>query len=65
MTKDIKIALSGHFQQFSLIWVQQCTQKLRICDIVKKFLQQTACNDDNIIKYESSEMFNYKLLRFD
>lgn len=65
MTKDIKIALSGHFQQFSLIWVQQCTQKLRICDIVKKNLQKTACNDDNIIKYESSEMFNYKLLRFD
>ena len=65
MTKDIKIALSGHFQQFPLIWVQQCTQKLRICDIVKKFLQKTACNDDNIIKYECSEMFNYKLLRFD
>ena len=40
MTKDIKIALSGHFQQFSLIWVQQCTQKLRICDIVKKFYKK-------------------------
>ena len=40
MTKDIKIALSGHFQQFSLIWVQQCTQKLRICDIVKKNLKK-------------------------